>query len=66
MGLHRGINTEEKIVEDLAEGGADAALGAVAILAVDKLVEPAQSTVVDCLSDVVAKVKSAMVASTKD
>lgn len=35
MGLNKGNNTEEEVVEDFAEGGTDATLGAVAILAVD-------------------------------
>lgn len=35
MSLNRVNYTDEKVIEDFAEGGADAALGAVAILAVD-------------------------------
>ena len=63
MDLHRGISTEKKVVEDLAEGGADAALGAVAILAVDKLIKPANCRVIDRLSNVEPEIEATVVAT---
>lgn len=66
MGLYIPYCTVEKIIKNFTKRGTDATFGAVAIFTVDQLIKPANSGIVHCFSNIESKIKSAMIASSKN
>lgn len=66
MDLNKTEITHQQVVKDFSEGSPDAALSAVAIFAVGQLVQPSDSGIVHCLSNVETKIKTAVVTASKN